>query len=220
MTRLSKNGIKSLKKQYLSVLLKCMAINAGLFMLAAPAMAGTPHQIITEDTTITDTSFTGYDGTGGTEDKVGYGGVFYNTKQLSFGNTATFTNNSASQRGGALLNAGNTTFSGVATFENNSAGIEGGALYNGFSRSTTFADTATFDGNSAQKGGAVYNAHSGSSIGEVTFSDTATFKNNTATTSGGDGYGGAIYNGGAMSFADAEFEGNNADYAGALYGKL
>ncbi len=39
MIKLSKNGITVLKKQYRSVLLKCLAINAGIFMLAMPAMA-------------------------------------------------------------------------------------------------------------------------------------------------------------------------------------
>ncbi len=39
MIKLSKNGITTLKKQYKSVLLKCMVINAGVFMLAMPAMA-------------------------------------------------------------------------------------------------------------------------------------------------------------------------------------
>ena len=39
MVKLSKNGITTLKKQYKSVLLKCLAINAGLFMMTVPAMA-------------------------------------------------------------------------------------------------------------------------------------------------------------------------------------
>ena len=46
MIKLSKNGITTLKKQYKSVLLKCLAINAGVFMMTVPAMATE----ITEDT--------------------------------------------------------------------------------------------------------------------------------------------------------------------------
>ncbi len=46
MIKLTKNGITTLKRQYCSVLLKCLAINAGVFMLAAPTMATE----ITEDT--------------------------------------------------------------------------------------------------------------------------------------------------------------------------
>lgn len=46
MIKLSKNGIKTLNKQYRSVLLKCLAINAGVFMMTVPAMATE----ITEDT--------------------------------------------------------------------------------------------------------------------------------------------------------------------------
>ena len=52
--RLTKNAITTLKKQYRSVLLKCMAINAGLFMLAAPALA--EGEYITEDIDITDSA--------------------------------------------------------------------------------------------------------------------------------------------------------------------
>ena len=50
--KLSKNGITTLKRQYRSVLLKCLAINAGVFMLAMPAMA--EDLVVNDNQNITD----------------------------------------------------------------------------------------------------------------------------------------------------------------------
>lgn len=58
MTKLSKNGITVLKKQYRSVLLKCLAINTGVFMLAMPAMADTATRSVEQYNLSADTSDT------------------------------------------------------------------------------------------------------------------------------------------------------------------
>ena len=118
MTRLSKNGIKTLKKQYLSVLLKCMAINAGLFMLAAPAMAHVQFDVSGTITDIVDQS--------GLILGSGNGGAFYIVSDgvnITLDNTsdtpATFTNNRVtSGSGGAIYKSGNNTitFNDGATF--------------------------------------------------------------------------------------------------------
>ena len=139
--------------------------------------------------------------------------------QMMIGDGATFTGNSAGSQGGAIYNDGTLTFEGSAKFYNNgktdttsNGPTSGGAISNA---GTMTLETSYFEGNSSQSmGGAVFNsgAHA-----QISFNDKVIFKYNHSAN------GGALFNSSAKnaSIADgAEFTGNNAEYAGAIYNHL
>ena len=137
-------------------------------------------------------------------------------------NNVDFINNSAiasaayvSVRGGAIDNSGTITFGGDVTFSGNAIRVTnsssfGGAIYNNGSNATIiFNGDATFTCNTATAssagstasayGGAIYN-----NGGTITFNGDATFTGNSASAAGykPTGKGGAIHNGGTITFAE------------------
>ena len=161
-----------------------------------------------------------------------------NTAQLAFdaqkGWTTPVTDNTAV--GGGAISLGAVSTSSVAsisgtTFKNNTSGTNGGAIA---TRQAIHANNsaakldiaATFIGNKAQQGGAIYNSfYTDNGLGKgAGVTVTGTFSGNEAT-----GKGGAIYNdgtldknstkpsGGVMTITDATFDGNKADFGGAIF---
>ena len=154
-----------------------------------------------------------------------------NDAQLTFGDGAQFTENTATNYGGALTLNSNpdgkrgevqVTFADV-TFTNNSAGQYGGAI--NARDQLTFNGAATFTGNtvtgndtSTVGGGALFvnTRNNDKNWGVVTFNAGASFTGNKA----GNGLGGAIYNDGKLTLNPAlatdtiTFSGN-ADRNGA-----
>ena len=161
-----------------------------------------------------------------------------NTAQLAFdaqkGWTTPVTDNTAV--GGGAISLGAVSTSSVAsisgtTFKNNTSGTNGGAIA---TRQAIHANNsaakldiaATFIGNKAQQGGAIYNSfYTDNGLGKgAGVTVTGTFSVNEAT-----GKGGAIYNdgtldqnstkpsGGIMTITDATFDGNKADFGGAIF---
>ena len=170
----------------------------------------------------------------------GDGGAIGNFKGLAV-KDSYFEDNKAQQSGthggtpiggGAIaLGAESTTTIANTTFKNNTSGTNGGAIA---TRQAIHADNsaakldiaATFIGNKAQQGGAIYNSfYTDNGLGKgAGVTVTGTFSGNEATSKGG-----AIYNdgtldknstnpsGGIMTITDATFDGNKANYGGAIF---
>lgn len=170
----------------------------------------------------------------------GDGGAIGNFKGLAV-KDSYFEDNKAQQSGthegtpiggGAIaLGAESTTTIANTTFKNNTSGTNGGAIA---TRQAIHANNsaakldiaATFIGNKAQQGGAIYNSfYTDNGLGKgAGVTVTGTFSGNEAT-----GKGGAIYNdgtldknstkpsGGVMTITDATFDGNKADFGGAIF---
>ena len=162
-----------------------------------------------------------------------------NTAQLDFdGENGTWTKSVTDPLdvGGGAISLGAVSDSAVAsisgtTFKNNISGKNGGAIA---TRQAAHADNsaakldiaATFIGNKAQQGGAIYNSfYTDNGLGKgAGVTVTGTFSGNEATSKGG-----AIYNdgtldknstkpsGGIMTITDATFDGNKANYGGAIF---
>ena len=162
-----------------------------------------------------------------------------NTAQLDFdGENGTWTKSVTDSLdvGGGAISLGAVSDSAVAsisgtTFKNNISGKNGGAIA---TRQAAHADNsaakldiaATFIGNKAQQGGAIYNSfYTDNGLGKgAGVTVTGTFSGNEATSKGG-----AIYNdgtldknstkrsGGIMTITDATFNGNKANYGGAIF---
>ena len=165
-----------------------------------------------------------------------------NTAQLAFDAqkgtwTTPVTDNTAV--GGGAISLGAVSTSSVAsisgtTFKNNTSGTNGGAIA---TRQAIHANNsaakldiaATFIGNKAQQGGAIYNSfYTDNGLGKgAGVTVTGTFSGNEATGNEATGKGGAIYNdgtldkagkkGGIMTITDATFDGNKADFGGAIF---
>lgn len=161
-----------------------------------------------------------------------------NTAQLAFdaqkGWTTPVTDNTAV--GGGAISLGAVSTSSVAsisgtTFKNNTSGTNGGAIATRQAKDANNSAAkldiaATFIGNKAQQGGAIYNSfYTDNGLGKgAGVTVTGTFSVNEAT-----GKGGAIYNdgtldqnstkpsGGIMTITDATFDGNKADFGGAIF---
>lgn len=162
-----------------------------------------------------------------------------NTAQLDLDNeNGTWTKDVSDPLdvGGGAISLGAESNSSVAsisgtTFKNNISGKNGGAIA---TRQAAHADNsaakldiaATFIGNKAQQGGAIYNSfYTDNGLGKgAGVTVTGTFSGNEATSKGG-----AIYNdgtldknstnpsGGIMTITDATFDGNKANYGGAIF---
>ncbi len=183
---------------------------------AAISNAGTGTISFAGDTTFNSNIVTG------TADP--YAGAIYNNGKITFGGTATFSNNQAVSSGGAVYNSGHNfgtssnaimTFNKATTFTKNSSGSDGGAIY-AYKSNTIFNNTASFTNNSAGSDGGAIDAYDSSII----FKNTATFTGNTASR-----LGGAIYNSyGAVEFQKTATFSNNKTTAtstsaagGAIY---
>ena len=150
-----------------------------------------------------------------------YGGAVYNNKgNMTFGNDVEFNNNSSQTNGGAMVSDVKETviFGEDATFFGNNAKGNGGAVSifgNGPDSKFILGKDADFENNTAGARGGALNINS--SIAEMSDAD---FKNNTAGTEGGAIY---IGNGGDSAIATdlkvtaSDFEGNKAQYGGAIY---
>ena len=145
------------------------------------------------------------------------GGAIYNNGKLNVANasTSTFKDNTAGTgQGGAIYNDAK----GVATiekalFQNNQAAQSGGAIYNSGKLTINNASTTSFTGNKSinAKGGAIYNGENAEAI-----VGGASFQGNQSLQ------GGAIYNNGKLSVANAStstFKDNTAGTGkgGAIY---
>jgi len=142
------------------------------------------------------------------------GGAIYNNGSLKIKDN-TFTGNTTTNRGGGIFShsSGIITIDNT-TFDGNKAGTSAGALY---SYGDTTITGSTFKNNVAQNGagGAVNNDAHGSTL-TLTVIDSIFDKN---TANGGNGAGGAIYNGvGNIAVTGSTFT-NNTAYAngGAIY---
>lgn len=152
-----------------------------------------------------------------------------NTAQLAFDVekgtwTTPVTDNTAV--GGGAISLGAVSTSSVdsirgTTFKNNTSGTNGGAIATRQAKDANNSAAkldiaATFIGNKAQQGGAIYNSFytdNGLSKGAgVTV--TGTFSGNEAT---GKGVDKADKKGGIMTITDATFDGNKADFGGAIF---
>ena len=147
--------------------------------------------------TVTDSTFTG--------NSAQQGGAIWNYGTLTVTNS-TFTSNTATDNGGAIYNNGTLNVTN-SSFTNNTTGY-GGAIVN---LGTLTVTNCTFTGNTAKYyGGAICNWGSL----KVTDSD---FTDNQATETG-LAYGGAIFNSNIpVTISKCTFEGNIADYGGAIY---
>jgi hypothetical protein len=113
-----------------------------------------------------------------------------------------FIENSAKYGGGMHISSGSPTLSDVNFFRN-SATLYGGGLFNSSKDSPTITN-GLFQENSAFYGGGLVNFSS------ATISlDGSQFLSNKAGTTG-DGYGGAINNGGDITITNTEFKSNQA----------
>ncbi len=148
------------------------------------------------------------------------GGAIYNWSNgadvsLVFGNDATFKNNkSLTSDGGAIVNIdGKATFGDNVRFEGNTAAGNGGAIANNRftgESTVTVGKNAVFSGNKATNGGAIWNESA------LTIREGAVFSNNGSLASNA---GGAIYNAGKGTISEikgATFNGNAAQYGGAI----
>ncbi|WP_240937748.1 beta strand repeat-containing protein, partial [Desulfovibrio piger] len=170
----------------------------------------------------------------------GDGGAIGNFKGLAV-KDSYFEDNKAQQSGtheGTLIGGGaialgaeSTTTIANTTFKNNTSGTNGGAIATRQAKDANNSAAkldiaATFIGNKAQQGGAIYNSfYTDNGLGKgAGVTVTGTFSVNEAT-----GKGGAIYNdgtldqnstkpsGGIMTITDATFDGNKADFGGAIF---
>ena len=136
------------------------------------------------------------------------GGAMYNNTSGTILTDTTFESNSSDNGGGAILNQASSIFIDEATFTSNVSGASGGAIYNS-DLSNAVINDVLFESNSGDSGGAVYNSDSSPLLTNVEF------RSNSAT-----GTGGAIYNVGedtGTTLANGIFEGNTAEYGGAVY---
>ena len=135
MKKLSKNGITTLKKQYKSVLIKCLAINTGVFVLASPAMAINGHNYGNTDLIISTETYPN----GATNPT--QGGVHeydeeehqdaYNYKSITIDNGKLTIENNFKLRSGSsvVLNGGEITVSdGSLKAQGNYFEVKGGKL--------------------------------------------------------------------------------------------
>ena len=140
------------------------------------------------------------------------GGAVYNNTSGTIFTDTTFEANSSDSSGGAILNEDSSIFIDEAVFTGNLAGASGGAVYNA-DLSNSVINDALFEGNSSgDNGGAVYNADSSPVLTNVEF------RSNNATATGG-----AIYTFGEetqTTVANGIFEGNTAEFGGAIYSNL
>ena len=142
------------------------------------------------------------------------GGAIYVTSALTVEN-ATFIGNTAAANGGAIYTS-KTLNASACTFTENNADL-GGAIY---TSSTLSASACTFTENSADLGGAIYTRG-------TTITDNCSFTSNTAIENGGAiyvGENGKLYDGvdvtdgeTVIEKAGSRFEGNTANYGGAIY---
>lgn len=123
-----------------------------------------------------------------------------------------FTGNTA-LNGGAIYAEDEVIIDGGSSFSNNEATESGGAIYN--IDVVTIADGVTFTENhSASMGGAIFSTGTNA---EVKIGSNVIFRNNYSAN------GGALFNSTSksMTIADgAQFIGNYAEYAGAIYNHL
>ena len=145
------------------------------------------------------------------------GGAIYNFGKVTVGedSSTTFKDNKATAgQGGAIYNNANAeTIVGGASFQNNQADQSGGAIYNSGKLTINNASTTSFTGNKSinAKGGAIYNGENAEAI-----VGGASFQGNQSLQ------GGAIYNNGKLSVANAStstFKDNTAGTGkgGAIY---
>lgn len=132
------------------------------------------------------------------------GGAVYNTGKSQV-TGSVFKNNNADGNGGAFYNSG--SFTSVSnSFENNSA-QKGGAIYNAQTGTVLVNENNSFTANTAVEGGAIYNE------GNLTIAENTAFTSNTAT-----GSGGAIYNNSDLLINKLTFTSNSAAvHGGAIY---
>ena len=150
------------------------------------------------------------------------GGAVQNLGTAILGNNLIFENNTAAWGGAAVYggtraDAGSSTAIGSgAIFRNNVLTADasyGGAVFiendENVNVSFNLGENSTFDNNSAMEGGAIYIKNAvDAAIGEG-----ANFTNNTATSAGG-----AVFNIGNTSIANATFANNKAnEYGGAVF---
>ena len=231
--RYTHSAIGLLTRQYKSVLVKCLLINAGLFLMAAPALADlkTAVQSTAEENTytLTDETLTSTLGTMGAtrltingsatvDGNSAYGGITVNSgKSLILSGTsdsarqtwtrfARIAGNSSSV---VFVDNGGTVSSSNVDFNNNSADWGGVfKINNGASASTI---SGNFNNNIGKAGGVIFNYGSIDTI-DGTFSEN---KSNT--------HGGAIYNGDAswqatIGSLSGVFNKNEAtNYGGVAY---
>lgn len=134
------------------------------------------------------------------------GGNIYVDQNATLDVSSTTIQGSGSEFGGGIYNLGTATLSSV-TIRNSSAVI-GGAIRN--SGTMTIKGGSISNNSSSDSGGGVYNS------GSLTIQDSAILSFNTADAES-EGSGAAIYNRGTLTIAYATFEGNEADYGGAIY---
>ena len=145
------------------------------------------------------------------------GGAIYNFGKVTVGedSSTTFKDNKATAgQGGAIYNNANAqVIVGGASFQNNQAEQSGGAIYNSGKLTINNASTTSFTGNKSinAKGGAIYNGENAEAI-----VGGASFQGNQSLQ------GGAIYNNGKLSVANAStstFKDNTAGTGkgGAIY---
>ncbi len=175
------------------------------------------------------------DMTDDTQPPTGGGAISLGSSSDTTIENSTFNTNTSYYNGGAIATrhtvetmkqnneAGTYSVTG-STFKGNKAlgmvgadselvGGNGGAIFNSFYNNIAVSGS-TFDGNHAQNnGGAIYNhsvADNNGKAGDMVLTNNI-FKNNTANA-----WGGAIFNGAAMTITGGEFTNNTAAFAGAL----
>lgn len=138
----------------------------------------------------------------------GLGGVIYSFFGSSSFQNCRFDGNKANSDGGVFATFDNLSID-TSHFDRNVADFDGGVIYSndGLVRivNSQFSENMALDGS----GGAIYSA----SDANITVVDSL-FGGNTALD-----FGGAIYKSGIGKFENCRFDGNSAEFGGAIYSR-